>query len=389
MVSSALGDYVVLDVDQVCRVSKVDGGNAAFQVVGDGRRIWRPLNSAVPLFGSSGVPKASPLVVGDVARLPADDAVEPGAACQLVKAGESGQVCVRLLADGGKTLWRPLPNLLPPDDDAPKLSQLIGALPLYPAPSGAARTVLTPSQGINLGTPSKPDRPAATDSMASRLAQQRQLRSQQRAAKAGLVTASLGGGGEPCSMCGKTCYAAERAASTPAGKVIHRACFTCRNCGKPLLSDWHLAPLADGSEGYFCEAHAQQQRGIFSPVKDTALAMAAVVATGDDPLCSLCGIPVARGDRWDIHSNGMAAVMAAHPRWGGDAVLHLSCGGCFKCGGKSGLELDGIGGIYCAAHMKQRIAAAGGAMRAHEDLGALERTEPMFLRDLRSNLTRV
>ena len=41
--------------------------------------------------------------------------------------------------------------------------------------------------------------------------------------------------------------------------------------------------------------------------------------------------------------------------------------------------MDAIGGIYCAAHMKQRMASAGGSMASKD---ALQSTEANFMRDL-------
>ena len=71
--------------------------------------------------------------------------------------------------------------------------------------------------------------------------------------------------------------------------------------------------------------------------------------------------------------------MRSRRRWGAGCTFHIGCGGCFKCGTKGGLELDAIGGIYCVNHMKQRIVAAGGAVRASDSV-ALQSTEALFLR---------
>jgi len=104
---------------------------------------------------------------------------------------------------------------------------------------------------------------------------------------------------------------------------------------------------------------------------------ASTIASADAPPCAICGERVAKAEWWAPSCRGQ---MDAHPRWPKDAVLHVGCGGCFKCGAKSSLELDAIGGIYCVSHMKQRIAAAGGPVRA-SDKAALQATEVHFVRE--------
>ena len=60
-----------------------------------------------------------------------------------------------------------------------------------------------------------------------------------------------GGGGEPCTACGKTVYAAEKIA---AGKgVWHKDCFTCGSCFKKL--DLHSYRIDRASGKPYCVAH--------------------------------------------------------------------------------------------------------------------------------------
>ena len=223
---------------------------------------------------------------------------------------------------------------------------------------------------------------ASARSLAGAISARRQQRQQDRAAQ----LPALGGGGEPCSVCGQRVYPAEKAQSAPTGLVLHKKCFSCAQCGKLLAGgNWQPAKGPDGAVCYYCPAHATQQRtavGNAQEFSDDALRgnMAAWVPNNDDPPCAMCQRPVAKGERWDAAGCGVGGRMAAFPRWN-YAVLHTSCGGCFKCGSKNSLEVDAIGGIYCVTHMKQRIAAAGGAVRA-SDAGALQATEALFMRDL-------
>ncbi|PAA93700.1 hypothetical protein BOX15_Mlig000005g2, partial [Macrostomum lignano] len=46
------------------------------------------------------------------------------------------------------------------------------------------------------------------------------------------LSAKFGGGGEKCSRCQSTVYFNERVQAS--GRVFHRSCFKCADCGKPL-----------------------------------------------------------------------------------------------------------------------------------------------------------
>jgi hypothetical protein len=305
---------------------------------------------------------------------------------QLLKRGSDGRAQLRSI--DGKTIWRKIADLVPPDDDAPATVILISAA-LPSTPSRESDVTQSTEATVTPGKSERnlPQRPSgAGDSLASRMAEQRKLRSEQRLASSKALTASLGGGGETCDKCKQICYVAERAQSTPGDKIMHRACFTCEACGKLLSTTGWQPAVKDGVECYFCPTHAVQQRVATGNAQDfsdnAALAtMAASVAVDGDPICAMCNNPVARAERWALPSEGFALRMAKFPRWGERPAMHTACGGCFKCGSKSSLDMDGIGGLYCPTHMNQRITAAGGALRA-SDKAALERTEPMFMRTL-------
>ena len=84
-------------------------------------------------------------------------------------------------------------------------------------------------------------------SLASRIAQQRQLRS---AAK----MASRSGVAPPCACCGKGVAQPDRAEI--ASHVLHRSCMVCGRCGVELGAEVHFAQAADGSTQLLCTYHA-------------------------------------------------------------------------------------------------------------------------------------
>ena len=65
----------------------------------------------------------------------------------------------------------------------------------------------------------------------------------------------LGGGGEPCTLCSKRVYPAERTA-TASGRVYHKTCFVCTKCTRRLTS---AQCCEDGVTGrLYCEIHYRQ-----------------------------------------------------------------------------------------------------------------------------------
>ena len=70
---------------------------------------------------------------------------------------------------------------------------------------------------------------------------------------------AFGGGGEKCTKCGKTVYAAERVAATTktASVVFHADCFRCTECKKKLtMSDWEME---EEGGALYCKTHYKQR----------------------------------------------------------------------------------------------------------------------------------
>lgn len=65
----------------------------------------------------------------------------------------------------------------------------------------------------------------------------------------------LGGGGEPCTLCAKTVYSAERMA-TASGRVYHKTCFVCTRCSRKLTSASACEDAVTGR--LYCEPHYSQ-----------------------------------------------------------------------------------------------------------------------------------
>lgn len=73
--------------------------------------------------------------------------------------------------------------------------------------------------------------------------------------RAQTVQAKLGGGGDPCVLCGKRCYQAE-AMRTNNNNLYHKECFRCSKCQCKLS---HAAYREDAhSKRLYCNAHYQQ-----------------------------------------------------------------------------------------------------------------------------------
>ena len=68
-----------------------------------------------------------------------------------------------------------------------------------------------------------------------------------------------GGGGDPCAICGRTVYAAERVVAR--GEVLHRECFRCAECDTRLVNSPNWEAL---DHRFFCGPHFYQrvQRGV-------------------------------------------------------------------------------------------------------------------------------
>ena len=150
---------------------------------------------------------------------------------------------------------------------------------------------------------------------------------------------ALGGGG-------LTCQGAARYVSLPSaqplphdGLVLHKACFACATCGKMLGGGaFELALNDQGTEDYYCPAHARQRRAEVGNAQEMSAAAAAATRAGgsvsaDSPLCVLCNEPVSKNEQWDAST--VLSRLDAHPRWSRTTLtFHTGCGGCFKCAAK-------------------------------------------------------
>lgn len=67
-------------------------------------------------------------------------------------------------------------------------------------------------------------------------------------------TFQLGGGGEPCTLCGKTVYPAERQRTNEG--IYHFKCFTCTKCKRQLQASTFCEDHATGR--LYCRPHYDQ-----------------------------------------------------------------------------------------------------------------------------------
>lgn len=66
------------------------------------------------------------------------------------------------------------------------------------------------------------------------------------------LASRFGGGGNPCTMCGKTVYAAETLSFEK--QLYHAECFTCKNCGKKMsVGGAEGKKLPDGGVDAYCK----------------------------------------------------------------------------------------------------------------------------------------
>ena len=89
----------------------------------------------------------------------------------------------------------------------------------------------------------------------------------------------LGGGGEPCTLCSKRVYPAERI-NTVSGRVYHKTCFVCTKCTRKLTPS---QCCEDGVTGrLYCEAHYRQLAALAVPqLVPNGTAAARIVEAGD------------------------------------------------------------------------------------------------------------
>lgn len=208
-----------------------------------------------------------------------------------------------------------------------------------------------------------------------------------------------GGMGEPCAVCNKTVYLAERRSA--GGVAYHAECFRCSACKKKLeASSWRLSE----SGVLYCAPHFEQNRltgtdkgsaghsrsnslGGDTPIA-SALASASasssanssvVGITSPEPAAAVKGGKEAGGS---THPGGSSAPMARRFGGGGERcakcaravyaaervsvagrILHSECFRCAHCNKRldlSGWVLDkGPGELLCQVHHGQRIKASG------------------------------
>ena len=72
-----------------------------------------------------------------------------------------------------------------------------------------------------------------------------------------MLTAHMpfGGGGEPCTLCSKTVYPAEKL-KTSTDNVYHQKCFTCTKCKRGLQVSTYCEDAVTGR--LYCKAHYEQ-----------------------------------------------------------------------------------------------------------------------------------
>ena len=65
----------------------------------------------------------------------------------------------------------------------------------------------------------------------------------------------LGGGGEKCILCVKTCFPAE-SMYTSSGSLFHQGCFRCTQCRRPLTLSTYAEDAA--TKRLYCQPHYNQ-----------------------------------------------------------------------------------------------------------------------------------
>ena len=65
----------------------------------------------------------------------------------------------------------------------------------------------------------------------------------------------LGGGGEKCTLCKTTCYAAEKI-TTSSGTIFKQGCFRCTQCRRPLTLSTYVEDAA--THRLYCQPHYKQ-----------------------------------------------------------------------------------------------------------------------------------
>ena len=159
------------------------------------------------------------------------------------------------------------------------------------------------------------------------------------------TTSFGGGGGEKCTICNKTVYAAERAAAN--GKPYHKECFRCATCNVKLTNNF----CVDANSGaLLCKPHFMQnvrENPAVAGKADSARRESIMPVPEELPATAPAPMP--------------APAPAPPPTPQGD-MYHKECMRCLTCNVKLGGQYcaDANGGLFCKPHFVQGLRASGG-----------------------------
>ena len=198
------------------------------------------------------------------------------------------------------------------------------------------------------------------------------------------TTSFGGGGGEKCTICNKTVYAAERAAAN--GKPYHKECFRCATCNVKLTNNF----CVDANSGaLLCKPHFMQnvrenpavagkadsaRRESIMPVPEElpatapapmpAPAPAPAPAPPPTPAPAAPAAPAASrfGGGGQKCARCGKTVYAAEMAMAQGDMYHKECMRCLTCNVKLGGQYcaDANGGLFCKPHFVQGLRASGG-----------------------------
>ena len=194
------------------------------------------------------------------------------------------------------------------------------------------------------------------------------------------TTSFGGGGGEKCTICNKTVYAAERAAAN--GKPYHKECFRCATCNVKLTNNF----CVDANSGaLLCKPHFMQnvrenpavagkadsaRRESIMPVPEelpaTAPAPMPAPAPAPPPTPAPAAPAAPAASRFGGGGQKCArcgkTVYAAEMAMAQGDMYHKECMRCLTCNVKLGGQYcaDANGGLFCKPHFVQGLRASGG-----------------------------
>ena len=125
----------------------------------------------------------------------------------------------------------------------------------------------------------------------------------------------LGGGGEPCTLCSKRVYPAERI-NTVSGRVYHKTCFVCTKCTRKLTPS---QCCEDGVTGrLYCEAHYRQLAkaaglaGVASGGVDAAAGVLVICTSADSGLHKRLDVTVKENSERILSQCGVGYWASSH-----------------------------------------------------------------------------